>query len=39
MYKIKPGVLTAGTVMTIEMFVASDIAFSFMSSIKGAPAY
>ena len=39
MYKINPGAITAGTVMTIEMFVASDIAFSFMSSIKGAPAY
>ena len=42
MHKIKPGTLTAGTVKsncTIERFVARDNAFSFMSSVKGAPAY
>ena len=46
MQKIKPGTLTAGTVKssfkgTIEKFVAKDKdnAFSFMSSVKGTPAY
>ena len=44
MQKIKPGTLTAGTVKsnfkgTIERFVAKDNAFSFMSSVKGTPAY
>ena len=44
MHKIKPGTLTAGTVKnnfkgTIERFVASDNAFSFISSVKGTPAY
>ena len=44
MHKIKPGTLTAGTVNSnfkraIEWFVASDNAFSFMSSVKGTPAY
>ena len=44
MHKIKPGTLTAGTVKnnfkrTIEKFVASDNAFSFMSSAKRTPAY
>ena len=43
MHKIKPGTLTAGTVKnnfkgTIERFVASDNAFSFMSLVKGTPA-
>ena len=44
MHKIKPGTLTAGTVKsnfkgTRERFVAKDNAFSFMSSVKGTPAY
>ena len=44
MHKIKPGTLTAQIVKsnfkrTIERFVASDNAFSFMSSVKGTPAY
>ena len=44
MYKIKPGTITPGTVKnnfkgTIKRFVASNNAFSFMSSIKGTPAY
>ena len=44
LHKIKPGTLTAGTVKSnfkgaIERFVASDIAFSFIGSIKGTPAY
>ena len=44
MHKIKPGQLTAGTIKqnyrgTIERFVASDNAFSFMSQVKGTPAY
>ena len=44
MHKIKPGTLTAGSVKrnfkeTLESFVASDNAFSFMSSIKGTRAY
>ena len=44
MHKIKPGKLTAGMVKnnlqgTIERFVASDNAFSFMSSVKGTPPY
>ena len=44
MRKIKPDTLTAGTVKsnfkgTVEKFVARDNAFSFMSSVKGTPAY
>ena len=44
MHKIKPDTLTAGTVKnnfkrTIDRFVASDNGFSFMSSVKGTPAY
>ena len=44
MQKIKPGTLTAETVKnnfkrTIKRFVASDKAFSFMSLVKGTPAY
>ena len=44
MHKIKPDKLTEGTVKnnlkgTIERFVASDNAFSFISSVKGTPAY
>ena len=44
MHKIKPGTLTAGTVKstfkgTIEHFASRDNAFSFMSSVKGTPAY
>ena len=44
MLKIKPGTLTAGTVKndfkkTVERFVASDNAFSFMNSVKGTPTY
>ena len=44
MHKNKPVAFTAGMVKnnfkaTIEKFVASDNAFSFMSSIKGKPAY
>ena len=44
MHKITPGALTAGIVKnnfkaTIEEFVASDNAFSFMSLVKGTPAY
>ena len=44
MHKIKPGTLTVGKVKnnlkgTTERFVASDNAFSFMSSVKGIPAY
>ena len=44
MHKIKPGTLTEGTFKnnfkgTIERFVASDNAFSFMSSVKRTPAY
>ena len=44
MNKIKPDTITAGTVKsnfkaTIESFVARDNAFSFMSSVKGTPAY
>ena len=43
MHKIKPGTLTAGPVKsnfreTVERFVASDNAFSFMRSVKGTPA-
>ena len=43
LHKIKPGTLTAGTVKsnfigTVEMFVARDNVFSFMSSVKGTPA-
>ena len=42
--KLNPGTLTAGAVEsnfkeTIERFVASDNAFSFMNSVKGTPAY
>ena len=44
MHKIKPGTFAAGTVKiyfkgTIERCVAMDNAFSFMSSVKGTPAY
>ena len=44
MHKIKPGTLTAEMVKnnlkgTIKRFVASDNAFSFMSSVKETPAY
>ena len=44
MTKIKPVTLTAGMVTntlkgTIQKFVASDNAFSFLSSVKGTPAY
>ena len=44
MHKVKPDTLTAGTVKnsfegTIERSVASDNPFSFMSSVKGTPAY
>ena len=44
MHKIKPGTLTAGMAKnnlkgTTEKFVASGNAFSFMSSVKGKPAY
>ena len=44
MHKIKPGTLTAGTVKSnfkraIERFVAGGNTFSFMSSVKGTPAY
>ena len=44
MYRIKLGTLTARTVKNdfkakIERFVASDNAFSFMSSFKGRLAY
>ena len=44
MRKIKPGKITAGTVDnnskgTIERFVASENAFSFMNSVKGALVY
>ena len=44
MHKIKPGTLTAGTVKsnfkgTIERLVARNNAFSFMSLVKGIPAY
>ena len=40
MHKIKPGIVTAGTVKsnfkgTMERFVARGNAFSFMSSVKG----
>ena len=42
MHKIKSAKLTAATFKnnfqgTIERFVASDNAFSFMSSVKGTP--
>ena len=41
---IKPGIITAGTIKnnfkgTIERFVANDKGSSFMSSVKGTPAY
>ena len=44
MYKIKSGTLTAGAVKSnfkeaVERLVASDNSFSFMSSVKGTPAY
>ena len=44
MHKIKPGTITAGTVInnfkaTIERFVANDNVFPFMSSVKGTPEY
>ena len=44
MQKIKPGTLTAGAVKsnfkeTIERFVASGNAFSFMNSVKRTSAY
>ena len=44
MHIIKSGVLAAGTVKsnfkgTIERFVARNNAFSFISSVKGTPAY
>ena len=40
MHKIKPGKIAAGTIKInfkgrIETFVASDNAFSFISSVKG----
>ena len=43
-HKTNPGKITAGTIKnnfkgTIEMFVATDNVFSFMSSVKGTPAY
>ena len=43
-HKIEPGTLTAGTVKnnfkrTIERFIASENAFSLISSVKGTPAY
>ena len=44
MHKIKPDTITSGTVTnnfkgTIERFVASDNAFSFMSSVNETSAY
>ena len=44
MHKIKPDIFTAGTVKnnfkgTTGRFFASDNDFSFMSSVKGTPAY
>ena len=44
MHKFKPGTLTVETVKnnfkgTIERFVPSENLFSFMSSVKGTPAY
>ena len=44
MHKIKPAILTTGTVKnnfkgTIERFVASDYAFSYMGLVRGTPAY
>ena len=44
MHRIKPGTLTAGTVKSnfkgaIERFFARDNAFSFLSLVKGTPAY
>ena len=43
-HKTKPGTIPAGTIKnnlkgTLERFVGSDNAFSFMSSVKGTPAY
>ena len=42
MHKIKPGKIAAGTIKInfkerIETFIASDNAFSFISSVKGIP--
>ena len=44
MHKIKPDIITSGTVTnnfkgTVERFLASINAFSFMSSAKETPAY
>ena len=44
MQTIKPGTLAAGTAKsvfkgTIQSFIAKINAFSFMSSVKGTPAY
>ena len=44
MYKVKPGTLAAGTIEsnfkgTVKRFVARNITFSFMSSVKETPAY
>ena len=44
MHMINPSALRAGTVKsnfkgTIERYVARDNSFSFMSSVKGTPAY
>ena len=45
MYEIKADQFTAGTIKqnyrggTIDRFVGSDNAFSFISSVKGTPAY
>ena len=44
MVKIKPGTLTVGTAENkfegiSERFLASDKAFSLISSVKGTPAY
>ena len=44
MHKIKPGTLTAETIKSnfkanVERFVASDNAFSFISSAKERPPY
>ena len=44
MNKTKPGLVTTGAVKsnfkgTIGRFVARDKTFSFMSSVKGVPAY
>ena len=44
MQKVKPNNLTAGMLSqnfkeTVKSFVANDKAYSFMSAIKGTPAY